>query len=171
MRIIFLLTTFIIFYTANAQVKSLADKNILEEQLVQVLNDFPNHFKNLKETDSIHSKISLIGTDNRILFHEGGNSYYLSVGLLPIDTKSEANLTFYNWVGLINSLYLNGVKLKSSNCNFNRDFSYLCKKWNYVPGIDAYMFDSRYKSFTIVLEILLIGNDYAGILKIGSGDF
>lgn len=171
MKVIFLLTTFFFFYIVKAQVTSFEKKKILEEQVLQILNDFPNRFKNLKEADGITSKISLIGTNDRISFYEVENNFFLSAGLMPVRSKSQASLMFYKWVSLINSLYLKGTKLHSTVCSPGRELSYLCNKWNYVPGLDPYFLNPSYKSFTIVLEILLIGGDYTGVLKFGNGDF
>lgn len=163
MRIFLFLLPLLFVHSVNAQ-----DKKLLEKQMLQIMTDFPNKFKNLTEQDGKTLKFNITGTVGNTLVMNYADYDYLTSGLSSIKSEQEAKALFDKWVNLINSLDLNGAPLKSSDCKEGRDFCYLCRKWKFNDS--KFSMDSKYKSFTILLEIALFEGTYAGSLKIGSGD-
>ncbi len=163
MRIFLFLLPLLFVHSIYAQ-----DKKLLEKQIIQIITEFPNKFSNLTEQDGITLKFNITGTVGNTLVMNYPNYYYLTSSLSSIKSEQEAKGLFDRWVNLINSLDLNGAPLKSFNCKVGRDFSYICRKWKFDDS--KFSMDSRYKPFTILLEIALFEGFYAGSLKIGSGD-
>lgn len=164
MRIAFLLFFVFLFRPAFAQ-----DKAVLENQLLQILNDYTNKFKNLKyPSDTFRLKFRLNGTTEKGFFL-GKNNDLISIALGSPKSSDEAKLLFNKWVSLINQIDFNGVKMIGIPCsNSCGDYVEYSEEWGFDKKRKD--LDLRYFSFTIKIEVINYLGAYDVSMFIGKNE-
>ncbi|MBS1758981.1 MAG: hypothetical protein JST23_02560 [Bacteroidetes bacterium] len=164
MRIAFLLFFVFLFRPAFAQ-----DKTVLANQLLQILNDYTNKFKNLKNpSDTFTLKFKVSGSTDKGFFL-GKNSDLISVGLGHPKSSDEAKWLFNKWVSLINQIDFNGVKMNGIPCsNSCGDYVEYSEEWSFDKKRKD--LDARYFSFTIKIEVINYLGVYGVSMFIGKNE-
>lgn len=155
---LFLILTFL-FQKAFTQ-----DKNLLQKQLLEIMIDYPNKFKNLKkDLDTFHLKFRISGTTDEALILTFDKKTHLVSFLSVPRSDEEAKVLFDKWVALINTITLNGAKLTAQEC-VSVNLLY-CKKWRIDNSKNN--IDPTYLPFTIQVSVLKFQSAFAASLKIG----
>lgn len=140
------------------------DKAKLQKQVIDIMTDYPTHFKNIRaRDDSFHLKFEISGTDDPMVLHFH-HSYYIAAQMPTPASETEAKNLFDKWVILIQSLDLNGAKLKAFPCTPD-EYSVYCKQWQFDNTNHNIAPD--YQHFTIQVEIIKFNSSYAATLKLG----
>jgi len=145
------------------------DKGTLQKQLVQILSDYPNQFKNLEDSEKAKKlKFRLSGTiGNGIIM--GSNKLYISSSLPVPKSEEEAKTLFQKWVDLIDQVSFNGMKMIGTLCTSScGDYVIHSKKWAFDSNRAD--LDSRYLPFKISVEVLNFEGAFAASILIGEID-
>jgi len=130
------------------------------------MTDYPNHFKNLQAIeDSFHLKFNISGSTDQPMILSFNKNYFVVAQLPMPASETEAKNLFEKWVSLINSLDLNGAKLKAMNCTPGK-YSEFCKQWKFDNSNENIA--SNYLNFTIQVEIIKFQSTFAATLKLGN---
>lgn len=147
------------------------DKAILQKQLLQILVDYPNEFKNLTSPgEAIRLKFDISGTNGNSLISKMGGKTYVSAMVSLSGTAEENKKIFEKWVNLLDQINFNGVKMIgaptcSSNCG---EYVVYSKKWAFDSNRDD--LDHKYLPFKIRLEMLDVEGVYTVGMHIGEVD-
>ncbi len=142
------------------------DKDLLQKQLMEIMLDFPNQFKNLLQPkDSVYSKFRISGTTGDVIALGSGNDRYLVAFLSTPRSDEDAKSLFEKWSALISSIDFNGARLTAKVCEKSKDIIY-CRTWKLDNSENN--IDPRYTGFTIMVDVLKIQNAFAASLKIGN---
>ncbi len=161
MRILFLSAFISLSGFAVAQ-----DKNLLQKQLMEIMLDFPNQYRNLKQPkDSFFLKFRISGTTDDAIFMGSGNGTYISAFLSTPQSDEEAKALFEKWSALISSIDFNGAVLTSKDCEKGK-FGVYCRAWKLDNSKNN--IDPRYAGYTIKIEVIKIRTSFAAGLKIGN---
>lgn len=142
------------------------DKSLLQKQLMEIMLDFPNQFKNLKQPkDSFFLKFRISGTTDDAILMGSGNGTYISAFLSTPRSDEEAKALFEKWSVLISSIDFNGAVLAAKHCEKSK-FGLYCREWKLDNSKNN--IDSRYAGFTIKVDVVKIQTSFAAALKIGN---
>ncbi len=141
------------------------DADVLQQQLQEIITDFPNHFKNLKENDGFTVKLKISGSiGNSFVMGGGDNSYIASSIGNPTDDQDAQDL-LSQWSEVINKLTFKGSNFVSSECKNKSEFTAYCKEWHF--GSMDFNVGSSYHQFTIGINIINIDGGYAAAVYFG----
>lgn len=141
------------------------DKTLLQKQMVQIMLDYPNKFKNLEKPDEpFVLKFHISGTDGNAMILGENKQAYISAFLGNPESDADAKELFNNWITLINSITLNGATLTSKDCEPGL-YGIHCKEWKIDNSKNN--IDKTYLPFTIEVSVIKFQNAFAASLKIG----
>ncbi|HEY6063664.1 MAG TPA: hypothetical protein VIV35_08655 [Chitinophagaceae bacterium] len=114
--------------------------------------------------DTFHLKFQISGTTEAGLILSSDGKTYIS-SILPVPrSDAEAKSLFDKWVSVINTIDLNGAKLKEMECEPDK-FTAFCKQWRFDNSRNN--ISPQYTGFTLDVTVIKIKNAFAAALKIG----
>ncbi|HQU56127.1 MAG: hypothetical protein R2796_06545 [Chitinophagaceae bacterium] len=160
---------FLFFLLVIVVEKSIAqDKILLQKQLTEIMIDFPNKFKTLRDKkDSFQLKMRIEGTTDRgfMMINEQNTHWGYITSQLPIPHSTvQAKDLFDKWVEMINSITLNGAALRGEKCEPGL-YGLYCYRWHFDNTKKNIA--QAWRDFTIQISVLKINDDFAADLKIG----
>ena len=159
MRIAFILIFSLLVCKSFSQ-----DKKLLQKQLTDIMIDYPNKFKNLKnKKDSFYLKFQISGTTDTAMVLTFDKKTYISALLSTPRSDEEAKSLFDKWTNLISSITLNGVKLIPKECSKGK-WRVFCNEWTLDNSKNNIA--PLFLPFKIEVEVIKINSSLAAGLKI-----
>lgn len=145
------------------------DKAILQKQLTDIMIDFPNKFRNLRDMkDSFLMKTIITGTTDHgiMMIDEKKPSWGYITAPLPIPrSDKQAQELFEKWVEMISAITLNGATLAGKKCDPGL-YGLYCYQWNIDNSKNNIA--TAYIPFKIEVSVIKVGGAIAADLKIGN---
>ena len=160
MRIILIFILSLLSFNVFSQ-----DKNLLQKQLLQLLLDYPNKFKNLEDKNQpFVLKFQISGTEGNALILSDSAEVHVTAYLVTPNSDTEAKELFEKWVVIMDNMNINGAKLKSKDLVAGKTDIYN-RGWYFDNTKNN--IDRKYLPFSITIRILKFQGAYAAAMYVG----